>query len=168
MLRSLGLFAASTLVAGLAIFHSVSNASASGAVTFFVVLNGASECNSATPPLCHQGDLDAYGAATILLVPGATPTVCFGIVTHNLAENITAAHIHAGGTGTNGVIRVTLSPSGAAAPGNPRGWGGCSSGADVSAAEINAIKANPQNFYVNVHTGGVGGFPGGAIRGQLF
>ena len=168
MMRSLGLFLAAALLAGLAIVNSATGASAQGALTLFAVLNGASECDGANPPLCRQGDLNAYGAATILLVPGTTPRVCFGIVVDNLTENITAAHIHRGGTAVNGDIVITLSPSGAAAPGDPRGWGGCASGADVTAAEINQIRANPAGFYVNVHTAPPTGFPGGAIRGQLF
>ena len=167
MLRSLGLFAASTLIAALAIFTSAKDASASGAVTFFAVLNGQSECTG-NPPTCHQGDLNGFGAATILLVPGAAPKVCFGIVTDNLTQNITVAHIHTGGTGTTGGIIITLSPTGPAAPGDPRGWGGCASAPEVTTPKINAIKNNPQNYYVNVHTGGAGGFPAGAIRGQLF
>jgi hypothetical protein len=55
------------------------------------------------------------------------------------------------------------------APGDPRGWGGCAGAAQgVTATNINQIKANPQNFYVNVHTAAPNGFPAGAIRGQLF
>src|SRR5688572_1337909 len=80
MLRALGLFAASTLIAGLAIFTSAKEASATGAVTFFAVLNGLNECDGESPPQCHQGDLNGYGAATILLIPAPVPTVCFGIV----------------------------------------------------------------------------------------
>ena len=168
MLRSLTLFLAAAVIAGLAMFGSTKDASASGAFTFFAVLNGQSECTG-MPPSCHKGDLDAFGAATILLVPGATPKVCYGIVTDNLAENITAAHIHTGATGVAGPIVVTLSPAGAMAPGDPRGWGGCAgAGQGVSATVINQIKANPQAFYVNVHTAAPNGFPAGAIRGQLF
>jgi hypothetical protein len=165
MLRSLSLFLAAAAIAGLAMLGSTKDASASGALTFFAVLNGQNECNGATPPLCHQGDLDAFGAATILLVPTPTPTVCYGIVVDNLTQNITAAHIHIGGSGTNGVVKVNLSPP-AGSLGDPRGWAGC---VQTTATQINQIKANPQNYYVNVHTDGAsGGFTGGAIRGQLF
>jgi hypothetical protein len=166
MLRSLGLFAASMLIAALASFVPTKEASASGAVTFFVVLNGSSECNGATPPVCHQGDPDGYGAATILLVASPTPTVCFGIVTDNLAQSISGAHIHIGATGINGGIKVNLTPAGMPT-GDPRGWGSCVT-AGVTSQLINQIKANPQNYYVNVHTTGAGGFTAGAIRGQLF
>jgi hypothetical protein len=169
MLRALGLFAASTLIAGLAIFTSAKEASATGAVTFFAVLNGQNECDGGTPPQCHQGDLNGYGAATILLIPAPTPTVCFGIVVNRLS-NVTLAHIHLGASGVNGGIVITLTPDGAPVTGNPNGWGGCSSDGDVTSGEIAAIKANPQNYYVNVHTSGTppNGFPAGAIRGQLF
>jgi hypothetical protein len=37
----------------------------------------------------------------------------------------------------------------------------------VTAAKINQIKANPSNFYVNVHSTAPP-FTGGAVRGQLF
>jgi hypothetical protein len=164
-MRSLGLIAASTLIAVLASFAPTKEASASGAITFFVVLNGANECNGANPPLCKQGDPDAYGAATILLVTAPTPQVCFGIVVDNLTQNINAAHIHSGASGVNGAIRVDLSPT--AGIGDPRAWSGCVT-AGVTAPLLNQIKANPQNYYVNVHTNGAGGFPAGAIRGQLF
>jgi CHRD domain len=49
------------------------------------------------------------------------------------------------------------------AAGNPGSSSGCV--AVVPAGIVAAIRANPQNFYVNVHTLG---FPLGAIRGQLF
>ena len=170
MLRSLGLLAASTLIAAPAIFASAKDASASGAVTFFAVLNGQNECSGSPPsgPICHKGDLNGYGAATILLVPGTVPKVCFGIVVNGLS-NVTQAHIHSGASGVTGGVVISLNPT-STISGAPNGWGGCSSGADVEAAEINAIKANPQNFYVNVHTQGTPptGVPGGAIRGQLF
>jgi len=168
-MRSLGLILASATIAALAFLSSNSSASASGAVTFFAVLNGQNECDGGTPPECHHGDLNAYGAATILLIPAPTPTVCFGLVVNRLS-NVTLAHIHAGASGVNGAIVITLTPAGAPVSGNPNGWGGCSSGGDVTAGEIAAIKANPQNFYVNVHTQGTppNGFPNGAIRGQLF
>src|SRR5688572_7071382 len=104
-MRSFSLLLACAMIAALGFFSSNSTASASGAVTFFAVLNGQNECDGGTPPQCHEGDLNGYGAATILLVPGPTPTVCFGLVVNRLT-NVTAAHIHAGASGVNGAITV--------------------------------------------------------------
>jgi hypothetical protein len=150
--------ALATIVA-LTIFGST-GASAQG-VPLFAVLNGGNECDGANPPLCRQGDLDAYGSAT-LIFPNTDPTrVCFGIVADNLA-GATAAHIHRGVAGINGGIVVTLVPPNAPAGGNP----GASSGCVVAgAALLAAIRANPSLFYINVHNAA---FPDGAIRGQLF
>jgi hypothetical protein len=166
-MRSLSPLLTSAMIATLVFSGSNLPASATGTLTLFAVLNGQNECTG-NPPTCHQGDLNGFGAATILLVQGATPKVCFGIVVNGLS-NVTAAHIHSGASGVTGGIVIPLNPT-STISGAPNGWGGCSSGADVTLEEINAIRANPQNFYVNVHTQGAPptGFPAGAIRGQLF
>jgi hypothetical protein len=148
--------------ASLTIFGSTS-ASAQG-TPLFAVLLGGNECNGASPPLCRQGDLNGYGAATIILVPGATPKVCFGIVVDNLPA-VNFAHIHTGQAGVNGDVFIGLSPP-TSASGDPRAWSGCVT-EGVTAAKINQIKANPSNFYVNVHSTAPP-FTGGAVRGQLF
>ena len=140
-----------------ALFAS-SGAFAQGA-PLFAVLNGGNECNGASPPLCRQGDLDAFGSATIILV--SPNVVCFGIVVDNLA-GATAAHIHSGVSEVNGGIVVPLTPPAAPAAGNPGASSGCIA---VAVATIAAIRADPTRFYVNVHNGA---FINGAIRGQLF
>ena len=71
-----------------------------------------------------------------------------------------AAHIHEGEAGENGPIVVPLTPP---AAGNPGTSAGCVSGVD--AGLLTRIRATPNRFYVNVHTGA---FPAGAVRGQLF
>jgi hypothetical protein len=38
--------------------------------------------------------------------------------------------------------------------------------ADIG-TRIDQILANPSEFYVNLHSSGVGGFPSGAVRAQL-
>jgi hypothetical protein len=126
----------------------------------FAVLNGGNECTNAA--VCRQGDLDGIGSATIFFgfpfATNNTGTVCWGIIADNLAPT-TAAHIHRGPSGVNGNIVVNLSPPGAA---NPGASSGCRAG--IPLAIINAIRADPTSFYVNVHNGA---FPNGAIRGQL-
>ena len=152
-------------LASLTIFASTSASAQS--TPLFAVLLGGNECNGANPPTCRQGDLDAFGGATIILLPDATtPRVCFGIVVDNIAGIVNAAHIHPGQAGVNGAAIIGLNPPTAAA-GDPRGWGGCTS-TGVTNALINQIRANPANFYVNVHTTAAGGFLNGAVRGQLF
>jgi hypothetical protein len=167
-MRSPSLLLASAMIATLGFVGSHLTASASGVVTFFAVLNGQNVCDGGSPPQCHEGDWNGHGAATILLIPGPTPTVCFAIVINRIAVVI-GAHIHSGASGANGEIVITLPRPVAPRPSYTDGWGGCVSGADVTAEEINQIRANPQNFYVNLHASGHGNsYPYGAIRGQLF
>jgi hypothetical protein len=150
-------------IAGLTIFGST-GASAQG-TPLFAVLLGGNECETATGE-CRKGDLDGFGGATIILLPDPeTPRVCFGIAVDNL-QNVAQAHIHRGTAGLNGDIVIALNPP-STAPGNPRAWAGCVT-AGVTNAIIGQIRANPSNFYVNVHTNAPAGFPGGAVRGQLF
>ena len=73
-----------------------------------------------------------------------------------------AAHIHAGAATVNGAIVLTLPTPSAPSVGNPGVSAGCM---PLAAATIAAIRANPANFYINVHNGT---FPAGALRGQLF
>jgi hypothetical protein len=103
------------------------------------------------------GRAGAVGTATIMFGPG-TNEICFAIVVRGV-DKPTLAHIHDGGAGVDGGIRVTLSPP---ATGNPGTSADC---VTTTAANIAAIKANPTKFYVNVHSTSK---PNGALRGQLF
>ena len=125
-----------------------------GKTLFFAKLTGA---NEVVGNHSNQGDPDGLGGATVQIDDDAT-TVCFGITVDNL-DTPTAAHIHQGPAGVAGPIVVPFTAPNA---GNPGTTSGCTTG--VSQDLINAIKANPAGFYVNVHTTA---FPGGAIRGQL-
>jgi CHRD domain-containing protein len=100
------------------------------------------------------GDKDARGSAAAVL----RGKLCFGLTVKDLGKPI-AAHIHQGKPGENGPIVVTLK---APKTGNPGASSGC---VTVPDQVIRAIKANPGDYYWNIHTQGR---PGGAIRGQLF
>ena len=96
--------------------------------------------------------------------------LCYDMVVEDLAEPVTAAHIHAGAAGTAAPdnIVVTLHPD---ATGLAEA--ACATDADINLANACAptvsalledLAVNPQNYYVNVHTAS---FPNGEIRGQL-
>jgi len=96
------------------------------------------------------GDPDGTGAAVITLrVRGA---VCYDLTWANL-DTVTAAHIHAAPAGVAGPVvvplPVTTSPTGCV---------------PADKQLVKAIKADPDLYYVNVHTQT---YPAGAIRGQL-
>ncbi len=152
---------------GFLVISSGAYAQSPSGAPLFAVLNGGNECNSVAPPAgpdCRKGDLDGIGSVTITFprpTTTTTGTVCWGINVDNLA-GATAAHIHRGVSGINGGIVVNLTPPNAPAAGNPGASSGCVS--LIPLGTINAIRADPTSFYVNVHNGA---FSGGAVRGQL-
>jgi hypothetical protein len=144
------------MISGLMIFGAT-GAKAQG-TQFFAVLNGGSEC--VPTGTCRKGDLDAaaFGSATVILIPGASPKLCWAILVTGIGTP-TAAHIHTGTAGIKGAIKIGLTPP---AAGNPGASSGCMA---TTSTVINQIKANPTGFYVNVHNAE---FVDGAVRGQLF
>jgi hypothetical protein len=72
----------------------------------------------------------------------------------------TMGHIHVGGAGANGGVKVALFTS--ALPQTATGTAGVVEVED--AALVAAITAHPADFYLNLHTAE---FPAGAVRGQL-
>jgi hypothetical protein len=72
----------------------------------------------------------------------------------------TLGHIHQGVRGTNGDVKVPLFTT--AMPDTVTAAAGVVTLSDPTIAE--ALRANPDNFYLNLHTKE---FPGGAVRGQL-
>lgn len=118
--------------------------SASAATTNFANLTGAEEVPA-------TGDPNGTGSA-LLNIRLATDEACLAVRFANIAAP-TAMHIHKGAAGVPGPIVVDFSfvlPN-----------GGCVSAANST---LRQIRNNPQNFYLNLHTGA---FPAGAIRGQL-
>ncbi|GAA2419519.1 hypothetical protein GCM10010191_33280 [Actinomadura vinacea] len=72
----------------------------------------------------------------------------------------TAGHIHLGPAGANGAIKVPFFMG--TLPGTARAVAGTVQVTDK--AVLAQLKANPNGFYANLHTGE---FPGGAVRGQF-
>lgn len=99
-------------------------------------------------------DPDGSGSARISFAAGAE-NLCFEIVVRDIAP-ATMAHIHGGPAGETGgppVVRLGAPTSGEAR--------GCVA---APQAVVDAIRANPGAYFVNIHNAE---YPGGAIRGQL-
>ena len=100
------------------------------------------------------GDPDGKGTVQILMDDN-TGEVCYDITVENIAPPA-AAHIHEGAAGGAGPVVITFDPA-------KIGEGEtCLTG--QKNADLERIVANPEGFYVNVHTPD---FQGGAVRGQL-
>ena len=124
---------------------------------FLTVLNAAEEV-----PLCAPATNAARGLATFTVTDEAAGTVAYTVIANNLPGDITAAHIHLGARGVAGDVVQGL----ALTPGAENGVVG--RGTFTNPTLVAAIRANPDNYYVNVHTGPLGvGCPAGVIRGQL-
>jgi hypothetical protein len=118
-----------------------------GSKALFAVLTGAKEPDG--------GDPNGRGSFTAI-VDGNR--LCYGLTNRNI-EDPGAAHIHRGRSGVAGDIVVPLQQPSSGDP------GASSECVRVARSVAQAILANPNRYYVNVHTAGL---PDGAIRGQLF
>jgi hypothetical protein len=107
----------------------------------------------------------AAGVAVVTLNSGQEE-ICFEMSFGGLSAPASAAHIHPGAAGVAGGVLV--------------GFGSIPAATSATVARcvpadrdvIKAIRENPENFYVNVHTRSTPpnpaiDRPGGAIRGQL-
>jgi CHRD domain/S-layer homology domain len=102
------------------------------------------------------GEADGFGDAGLEVLADGT-TIC-AFVFYAGTEDPMAAHIHEGAVGAAGPIVVTLRPFDVGFPVSD----GCIGGLDP--ALVADIAANPDDYYVNVHTDL---HPDGAVRGQL-
>jgi CHRD domain len=128
-------------------FLTISTAQAQ---TLGAVLTGSQE----VPPNTNPG----FGNATVTFNEARTQ-VTVTITVANLGAPINNFHIHESAAGANGPVRVDLIGLGGTFN------NGVMTGTFPIAADVAArMLANPQNFYVNVHTTAL---PGGAVRGQL-
>jgi CHRD domain len=118
--------------------------------TLGAVLTGSQEVPANTNP--------GFGNATVTFNDARTH-VNVTITVANLGSPINNFHIHEAAAGSNGPVRVDLIGLGGTFA------NGTMTGLFPVAADVAArMLANPQNFYVNVHTVAL---PGGAVRGQL-
>ena len=125
--------------------------------TFIAVLSAGEEV-----PSCAAATNAARGVAVFHVIDDEVGTVEFKLVSNNLPGDIIAAHIHIGPKGVAGPVVVPLPPT----PGAENGI--VAEGTFTNPALVAAIQADPDNYYVNVHTGPPGvGCPSGVIRGQL-
>lgn len=146
------------VAAGLALLTSpaVAVADQPAAKTFVAVLNTEEEV-----PLCAPATNAARGQALFHVVDEAIGEVSYKLVANNLPGDIVAAHIHRAPSGDPGPVVQPL----ALTPGAENGVIG--RGSFTNPALLAAIRANPELYYVNVHTAPPDGCPSGAIRGQL-
>ena len=119
---------------------------------FSTTLTGAAEVPG-------PGDADASGTAFITLNQGQGE-VCFDLSWTGIDGTVVAAHIHVGPAGVAGPVVVPLFTD--VALSGTDSASGCVSG--VSEELIKAIRHDPENYYVNIHSSV---FPAGAVRGQL-
>jgi hypothetical protein len=123
------------------------------------VLLGGNECDGVAPPTgpkCRKGDDNGFGLAALIFP--SSGVVCVTLQVDNI-DTPDAAHIHPGKATFNGAPILTLPTPVASLTGFASA--GCVA---LSQTTIQQMRANPANYYVNVHTGL---FPGGAVRGQL-
>lgn len=120
------------------------------------------------------GDPDGAGHAFVFGIDEDPTTLCYVITATDIDPTFEAgetgmAHIHRGPEGENGPVVAALAfpLEGDAADCLTEGEEGkfpLIGEAGEPESIVADILANPQNYYVNVHTGE---FPDGAIRGQL-
>lgn len=101
------------------------------------------------------GDPDGAGTATVNL-DVTKGEVCYEVAVQKI-DRPDGMHIHEGERGESGPVVVPLNTPTA----SDTTTTGCAS---VDATLIGRLAANPDNFYVNVHTQT---YPAGALRGQL-
>lgn len=133
--------------------RSVRSGGLAAAMLFAAIVAGAAEVqvklsgDAEVPPVSTQ----ASGSGSITVNPDMT--VSGSVMTSGVAA--TMAHIHAGKTGENGGVIVTLVKEG------ENGWA-VPAGTKLTAAQFQAYQAG--GLYVNVHSEA---HKGGEIRGQL-
>lgn len=122
------------------------------AQTYGAVLTGSQE--APTP-----NNTPGFGNATVSFTDATHTSINVTITVANLGSPINNFHIHKGAAGVAGGVVVNL-----IGLGGPFTGGKLTGTYPIGATTAAELLANPELFYVNVHTAQ---FPGGAIRGQL-
>jgi hypothetical protein len=111
-------------------------------------------------PGCAAGEESGAAGRAIVRIDEDTGQITYRVVARHLPGTIAGspgAHIHVGAEGEMGPVVQALELTG-------RDQGLVATGTATNPALAEAIVADPDNYYVNVHTTVC---PGGAIRGQL-
>lgn len=137
------------IIGVLGVLALAATASANHFGTFTTTLSGSEEA---------PGPGDRNGKGFITLDVYNAGLVCYTLKTQAI-ETPTAAHIHEAPAGSAGGVVVDLRIDLAERQGNRLTY--CANADETVAADI---RANPADYYVNVHNDA---FPGGAVRGQL-
>ena len=145
--------AARALVLGVATGLVVASVASAQGRPLSATLTGEAEVTAGGVP--NQGDLDGEGTARLTLNSGLGE-ICWVIQVSGITLPAAAAHIHVAPSTTTGPVVVGLT-----APDATGSASGCTS---VDRELVKAIRANPADYYVNVHTSD---YPAGALRGQL-
>jgi hypothetical protein len=146
-------YGALVLVAGALVATALAFAAQPPAATFRAVLSADEEV-----PHCAAATNAARGNFVAHVVDEATGTVEWMLVANNLPGNIIAAHIHLAPKGTPGPVIQPLPPT----PGEENGV--IATGTFINPGLVAAMRANPEGYYVNVHSSVC---QPGVIRGQL-
>jgi hypothetical protein len=123
---------------------------------FRLTLTGDQEATATCAPPAVCGDPDAIGGMIVIVNP-TRDTVCFLTRWSGIDGTVVAAHIHEAPVGVAGPVRVPL-------------FSGSFGSSDMTRACVSAmgfaddILANPEDYYVNIHSTV---YPAGAIRAQL-
>lgn len=136
-------------VASLAVALMVGAVAANHFATLTTDLSGAEEVPG-------PGDPNGKGFATLEVYDAGL--VCYTLKLQAI-ETPSAAHIHEAPAGAAGPVVVDLRIDLAERQGNRLTY--CANAAEEIVAEI---RADPSDYYVNVHNAT---YPGGAVRGQL-
>ncbi|MBI2220006.1 MAG: CHRD domain-containing protein [Acidobacteria bacterium] len=140
-----------------------------GSIVFTAQLSAQNE----VPPI-GNAESGALGSVTIMMdvqrgasdaITSATASFSASLLGFPPGSTAILAHIHEGGSGVAGGVRVNTGLTPATGISMPNGSGVISvAGVNVPVNVANAMVANPAGFYFNVHTPVN---PGGAVRGQL-
>jgi hypothetical protein len=142
-------FSLALVVASLTVALTAGAVAANHFATFTTTLSGSEEVPG-------PGDPNGKGFATLDVYNAGL--VCYTLKVQAI-DAPTAAHIHEAPAGEAGGVVVDLRIDLAERSGNRITY--CANAAEDVAADI---RANPADYYVNIHNPA---YPGGAIRGQL-